>query len=727
MPIPARLIDSRAPAHSLGLARRTLEPPMFTFSRLTHSLILVAAGAVAWTACPAPAQPDSPERLREDIRRMVTQARDRVFPALVNISVITVNYSGGKESKGGGVGSGTIISPEGYVVTNHHVVENGMKFRVTLADKQEVAATLVGDDPLTDLAVLRIDAGELREGTRLPSASWGESEALQVGDYVMAMGSPFSLSRTVTLGIVSNTERVFTGSGDEVEEQQFEGGQRTGLFTRWVQHDAAINPGNSGGPLVNLHGEVIGVNTLGGSQMGFAIPSSLARPVAESLIARGEVVRSYIGVQFKSIKRSDFTEGVLVNSVVKDGPADRAGLRAGDLVLSMDGTAVTARFPEEIPALARTIADLPPGSPVKVTYRRDGLSVDAVITTEKLLKDRGDESALRLWGFSAMQITEKMAKDRLLDSTLGALVTGIRGGGPAEVAEPQVTWGDVIRTIDGQAVTSLEDLLARYKEIMSREPVPEFVMVGFDRQGKSQVTLLKPRPDKKEDPPREIPKPWIGVATQPVLRDLAAKLGHPGQLGFRVSRVYPGTLAASAGLRVGDVIVGVNGEAASPRTMQDAGLFQRRVRQLPIDQPAVLTVIRDGQRTDIPVSLERTRIGPDEALRDHNKDFEVSVRELTFFDRDDFRWDEGVAGVIVENVERAGWAGLAGVLPGDLLQKIDGVEVKDIPGWRRALDDIAKRQPAKVTIVVRRWNRTFYLFAEPEWKPVVKEEAAPAK
>jgi serine protease Do len=526
----------------------------------------------------------------------------------------------------------------------------------------------------------------------------------------------------VTLGIVSNTERVFTGGGDEFEEMEFDPGQRTGIFTRWVQHDAAINPGNSGGPLVNLQGQVVGVNTLGGTNMGFAIPSTLARPVAEALIRQGEVVRSYLGVQLKSIKRSDFKEGVLLNSVVQGGPADKAGLRAGDLIVAINGAPVTARFPEEIPSIVRRIAELPVGSEVRVTYRRDGKDATTTITTEKLLKDRGDEAALRLWGFSALEITEKMAKDRMLDDTKGAMVSGVRQGGPAEVAEPPLTPGDVVRTVDGEPVESLNDLVKKYGMIMSADPVPEFVLLGFDRRGKSQVTLIKPRPDKKEDPPREVAKPWIGVATQPVLRDLAAKLGLGEVTGFRVSRVYPGTLAAKADLRVGDVIVAMNGERLAPRSMQDAGLFQRRVKQLPMDKPVTLTVQRGSQKIEVEVTPERTRIGPEEALRDQNKDFEITARELTFFDRDDSRWGDDVAGVLVESVERIGWAGLAGVTPGDLIQKIDGIEIKDIPSWRKAMEDIAKRQPPKVTIVVLRWNRTYFLFAEPDWKPVARSD-----
>jgi serine protease Do len=348
------------------------------------------------------------ERLREDMQHLVTDARDKVFPALVNIHVVTVSYWNGKEDKGAAVGSGTIFSPEGYVLTNQHVTNDGKKFRCTLSDKSEVPATLVGEDALTDLAVLKLDTSSLTTGGKpysLPVASFGDSDALQVGEYVMAMGSPLALSRSVTLGIVSNTERVFTtGAGDELDEMQLEG-QSTGLFTRWIQHDATINHGNSGGPLVNLRGQIVGVNELGGNNMAFAIPSNLARDVADALVKHGEVPRSAIGVSFRHIKRSGIKEGVLVNSVTEGAAADKAGIKAGDVITAIDGQPVNIRFPEEIPPLMRQIADRPIGSPMKFAYLRDGKSMQATLTTEQRLKDRGDQAALRSWGLSIQQIT----------------------------------------------------------------------------------------------------------------------------------------------------------------------------------------------------------------------------------------------------------------------------------------------------------------------------------
>jgi serine protease Do len=685
-------------------------------------------GVIA-AACPAPlpalAQAGSVQAGGEpvtDLRREIDRARDRVFPALVNIQVVSVSYWGGKESKGASTGSGTIISPDGLIVTNQHVTDQGRTFRVTLSDKREVSATLVGEDRMTDLAVLRVNPADLK-GVPLPGvAVWGDSDALRVGDYVMAMGAPYGLSRSVTLGIVSNTERVFTSiSGDDIADQEFDFETSSDVFTRWIQHDALILPGNSGGPLVNLRGEIVGVNTRGGSGLGFANPSNFARRIAGELIERGRVTRSSIGAAFKSVRRAGFEEGVLLNSVDADGAASKAGLRAGDVLLTMDGAPLNARFAEEIPLVLRAIAEKPVGTSVRFTYRRGPETGAVTVVTEELLRERGDETALRLFGMSAAEITPRIVRARRLTSDRGALVLGVRGGGPAATAEPALNRGDVIRKIDGREIGTLRDLVEMYRAMAAQDPLPEFVTVEFDRAGKNQLTLLKPRQDKREDPPRELPRAWIGVATQPVLRDLARQIGLGDQTGFRVTRVYPGTLAAQAGLEVGDIITSMNEERLSPRGMQDAGMFQRAVRRMSAGQEVALTVVRGTEPLAVRVTLERTRLTPEEALRDENRDFEVSVRELTFFDRDDNRWDEDVTGVIVENVERAGWGGLAGLFPGDLIQRIDDTVITDIATYRRAMEDVAKRQPERVTIVVLRGLRTQFKFVEPEWKPVVAE------
>lgn len=671
------------------------------------------------------------EDLREDLRRMIELARDQVFPALVNIRVSTVDYWGGKEHKGAATGSGTIISTEGYVLTNQHVTDTGKKFKCTLADKQEVTATMVGEDPLTDLAVIKLDLSELKSpSTPLPVARFGNSDELAVGDYVMAMGSPFSLSRSVTLGIVSNNTRVFTGRGpgEEVEEMELDSGQRTGLFTRWIQHDALIHPGNSGGPLVNLKGEIIGVNELGGSGMGFAIPSNLARQVADSLIKHGEVPRSWIGVSFKPIAKTGYDRGVLVNSVFESGPAAKAGIEPGDVILRIDGEALTIRFAEEVPPLLKRLADVPIGSQMKVSFLRKDETHEVTLTTEKLLKDRGQQTSLRSFGITVSEITPRMALSLRRSNTKGVMVNGTRSGGPADLAEPSLRYGDVLIRIENDEIENLEGMVKSYEKIMKMEATPEYVLIEFDRGGKNHLTVIKPKPEEPDDPPRDIRKAWIGIATQPIIEKLAKKLGHPDQPGFRVTRVYPLTRAAESDLRVGDIIVALNGEKLKIKGMQDAGLLARLIKRLDPDGKVTLKVVRGDQTLDIDVKLEPTKYGPSEALRLTNKDFEITIRNITFFDRDENQWDKDVQGVIVEQVESGGWASMGGVQPNDLIQQINQYPVKSRTSFRRAMEAISKEQPERVVFLVLRGVQTRFQFVEPEWKPAIDvKDAADSK
>lgn len=662
--------------------------------------------------------------LRDDLRQVIGAARDRVFPALVSIRVVVVRYAQGKEWKGQSVGSGTIVSPEGHVVTNFHVVDHGEKFFVTLSDKQEVSAKLVGEDPLTDVAVLQLDLSELRDPKQpLPVATFGDSSHLQIGDYVMAMGSPFSLSRSVSLGIVSNTERVFAGGfgDDELDEMELQDGQRSGLFTRWIQHDALILPGNSGGPLVDLGGRVVGVNQLGVGPMGFAIPSTLAQRVAEELIAHGEVRRSWLGLSFKPIARTGLDEGVLISSAVVDGPGHRAGVRAGDVLMAIDGEPLTVRFVEEVPPLQARLADVPAGESVSLTVARDGERHTFDAVAEPLERDLGDEASFHAWGITAQQLTSKMARDRRLASTAGALVTGVRSGSPAQLAEPAIVEGDVILAVGDREVADLEALVERYGQVTGDDAEP--VLFEIDRQGKNHVTLVEPRDGDAVDPPRELPKAWIGVATQPLLPELAARLAlGDAERGFRVTRVYPRTEAAGSTLAVGDVIVSVDGEPVEPSSMQDSGLLARRVRGMAIGEPVVLGVVRDGERLDVPVTLERTRITPEEARRYNDTDFELAVREVTFFDRDEARWDDDVEGVLVERVEPGGWAGLGGLRPGDLVLRIAGHEVGGLSDFREAMESLDETQPERVEVVVLRGVKTYFQYLEPDWAPTVTPE-----
>lgn len=677
------------------------------------------------------------ESFRRELRRTIGVARDRVFPALVSIEVVTVQFSQGKELKGQAVGSGTVFTPEGHVLTNAHVTDGGRKFVCTLSDQRKVPARLVGEDPLTDLAVLQLDlpAAELK---LLPWAQFGDSDALEIGDYVMAMGSPFSLSRSVSLGIVSNTERVFPGGfgGPEGDEMELEAGQRTGLFTRWIQHDALISPGNSGGPLVNLGGEVVGVNELGGGNLSFAIPSNLALQVGRQLIDKGEVERSFLGVSLRPLGSDETAElkknspgqdpkgqsGVRIAAVEVGSPAAKAGLHSGDILLSIDGEPVVGRVPEDLPLVQGDIAGRPVGSKLALTVRRDDRIVELVAQTERLEKDLGEETSFHDWGITAREITSKMARDLRLAGQEGALVTGVRRGGPAQIAEPPIQQMDVVREVGGKKIASLADLVAAYRELsQAGAPAPESLLFAFERLGNQQLTLLKPRKGDEEDPPRELPRAWVGVATQPVLAELSEQLGLGGQRGFRITRVYAGSEALKAGLQVGDIILALDGEKVEPNALEDGALLSRQVRSRSIGDVVRLSVRRGDQALELPLTLERTRLTKEEARRHTDLDFELSVRELTFFDRDENRWPDDLQGVVVENVDGVGWAGLGGLRPGDLIVEIADENVTSLAAFRKIMKKISADKPDSVEVLVRRGTRLFFHRLEPDWAPEAQE------
>ena len=698
---------------------------------LLATLILTAPAfadtATAPTTAPAAAADAGVNAsFRRELRRTIGEARDRVFPALVSIEVVTVQFGQGKELKGQSVGSGTVFSAEGHVLTNAHVTTGGRKFVCTLSDQRKIPARLVGEDPLTDLAVLQLELPK-NELATLPWASFGDSDALEIGDYVMAMGSPFSLSRSVSLGIVSNTERVFPGGfgGPEEGELELEAGQRTGLFTRWIQHDALISPGNSGGPLVNLGGEVVGVNELGGGNLSFAIPSNLAARVGRQLIDKGEVERSFLGVAFQPLgsdEQAASAGGVRIAAVEVDSPAAKAGILSGDILLAIDGVPVVGRVPEDLPLLQGDIAGRAVGSQLRLELRRGDKPVELVAKTARLEKDLGEETSFHDWGITAQEITPKMARDLRLGGQQGALVTGVRRGGPAQIAEPPIQEGDVLRQVGGQKVASLAELVAIYQQQSQKPAAPaDRLLFSFERLGNEQLTLLKPRADDQEDPPRELPRAWIGVATQPVLAELAEKLGMGDRRGFRITRVYAGSEALAAGLQVGDVILAVNGDKLEPNALEDAAMLSRQIRSHSIGDVVKLAVWRGQQQLEVALTLEKTRLTKEEARRHTDQDFELSVRELTFFDRDENRWPEDLQGVVVENVDGVGWAGLGGLRPEDLIVDIAGEKVTSLAAFRKVMKKISASKPEKVEVLVRRGARVYFHRLEPDWAPEAQE------
>jgi len=359
----------------------------------------------------------------------------------------------GPQPKQRGLGSGVVIDKKGYILTNNHVVEGADDVKVSFVDGRTVPGKVVGTDPSTDIAVVKVD------GVSVQPAKIGDSEKLQVGEWVIAIGNPFGLDHTVTVGVLSARGR----SG-------FQGGSH---FEDFLQTDASINPGNSGGPLVNLDGEIIGINTMiagMGTGIGFAVPSSMFKPVAEQLIQTGHVHRPYIGIRMqpvtpevaKGLGNGAPSSGALVAQVEPGSPADKAGAKPGDVITTVAGK--TMKDPADV---QRTIFSGKVGNKVDVTVWRDGKTVHLWPTTAEFPGDdkmasregggehNGNAQKAKL-GLGLSSMTPMLAERIGVDPKVkGAVITSVRDGSPAQEAGLQQ--GDVIVEVDRKPVASADD------------------------------------------------------------------------------------------------------------------------------------------------------------------------------------------------------------------------------------------------------------------------------
>ena len=471
----------------------------------------VIAGAAALMAGCGPQRGDAPVYVGLEEARKI--ARDRVYPATVRVDARRTEFVSGERRRLGGTGSGVIFDAEGHILTNYHVAGRAEEITCTLFSKERVRARLIGGDPWTDLAVLQLDLEEAkRKGVAFQPATFGDSDRVEEGDSVLAVGSPFGLSRSISNGIISCRDRIL-GSALEIS-----GGLETGLFNTWLQTDAAINPGNSGGPLVNFHGDVIGINTRGGgNDLGFAVPINVAKEVVRHILQKGKVTRSTIGVAVQPLQDLETfldvgkTEGAVIAAVEPDGPAARAGILPRDVLLEYGGVKVEARYPEQLFDLRRRISDTPIGARVQVKVKRGGEVKALDIVTEELTTVRSQERDFQRWGFVGQDITERLAQRENLPSTKGVYVTGVRRGGAAEKAN--IEKGDVIFRVGDRDVANLQDLAKSYDEAVRQKQAMVLVRV---RRGMAVVpVVLRMDADEGKKPPAKPPAKPAPAASAP--------------------------------------------------------------------------------------------------------------------------------------------------------------------------------------------------------------------
>lgn len=671
------------------------------------------AGAVllaGWLCCQTPSLAQDPAAAAS-----VAAARDAVYPALVNIEAVIERFAEGRVQRSRSAGSGVIVTPEGHVLTNYHVAGRSIRISCTLPNGEVLPAKVLVHDPLTDLSVLQLDLAQRPAGAAaLPHAELAAGDDLEVGDVVLAMGNPLALASSMTLGIVSNPARVFADRGRaEVESFDLEDGEPSGLFTRWIQHDALILPGNSGGPLVDLGGRVVGINELGGSGIGFAIPATIARWVLDQTLQGGALVRGWIGITVQPVRALGESSGALVGAVQPNSPADRAGLEPGDLLESLGGEAVDVRFLEQIPEFSRRVALLRPGTKVPLVARRGEQRLELEVVVEPMEAYRGEEREIRSLGITAQEVTRPFAFFHRLPE--GVLITGVRPGRAVDAARPRPNVGDVLLELGGRPVSALDHV----EEVLRSATASEPLLAQVWRAGERVATVIELKESTSRRWGGELPKAWLGVATQVLTPDLASALGQAGRKGFRVTRVFPGTTAASSGLAVGDLIAEVDGRALTASGLQDAEQLRRRLQEREPGETATLGVLRGGAQLTLEVELEEEPRGAAEAVEVRHEALEVTVRAVALEDRLRELWGPELAGVIVAEATTGGWAHLAGLRVGDLVQKVDGKVVTTPQAFAEAVAAALERGSRAIALLVRRGGRTVFVFIEPAVEEVL--------
>lgn len=448
-------------------------------SRFMVCAVLIATTSVCSIRVVA-AAPDLPGmRVLEDLQSVITDLAERVKPSVVNVLPASSTRNGNPRERlpnSPGSGSGVIIDDHGHIITNNHVVGDANEVEIRLSDKTKFTAQVIGKDPDTDLALLKINTDRA-----LPYAQLGDSGAVKVGQWVLAVGNPFGLDRTVTLGVVS-------GIGRE--------NMNLSKYENFIQTDASINPGNSGGPLFNIHGEVIGINTaiINFAQgIGFAIPSNMAKQVMQQLITRGKVVRAWLGVGIQPVTGElagkfgvNENEGVLVNEVFENDPAFRAGIKPGDIITKIDDKGVDTPN-----SLSRLIAALDPGAAASIEVVRDGkrqvISVPLIERKEgAVLTSIPPTRAEVKLGIDVQDLTPELAEKFKLKDTRGVLVTKVDRGSVAMVEG--LREGDLIKEVNRSEVTSSSE----FSTAVSKAKRGETVLLRVLRENRAFYVVLKP-------------------------------------------------------------------------------------------------------------------------------------------------------------------------------------------------------------------------------------------
>ncbi len=426
---------------------------------------------------------------RRDTFQIISDAKAEVFPAVVFIKPIVEKYERGEKETQEVTGSGVLISADGEIITNYHVVEKAVSIRCLLSDGRNREAEILGTDKDTDLALLKLIKKDPDES--FPSASLGDSKALAEGDFVMAMGAPWGLNRSVSLGIVSCTLRYIPDRSE---------------YSLWLQTDAALNPGNSGGPLVNTDGEVIGINTLAsmiGGDLGFAIPSETLKRIIPQLRTHEKVPRAWTGLRLQALKDFnqniyfDADEGFIVAGADPASPAANCDIKTGDRITAVNGLPVTVTTDVDLPAARTLLASLPPDQTATLEVHRNSSTLEMEITPTIKGKVEGEEFDCPRWNMTVKTINKFENPDLFFIRSEGVFIFGTKY--PGNASSSGLRTNDIIEKIDSKPVVTLEDVKNVYEEVVNASPKRTRVVFDIVRNGISRQTVLDFAREYKSD------------------------------------------------------------------------------------------------------------------------------------------------------------------------------------------------------------------------------------
>ncbi len=655
--------------------------------------------------------------ISETVQVTVERAIDMVKPALVRIHVVTVYDEQGQVSKYEAAGSGVIITKTGHVITNHHVAGRAIRIVCTLANKEEIEAELIGTDPLSDICVIKLNN---ENNVEYPYVTFGDSDKLKVGESVLAMGSPLALSQSVTMGIVSNTEMVMPDVFRPFKLTME--GEDVGSLVRWIGHDAAIYPGNSGGPLVNLEGEIIGINEIRYGIAG-AIPADLARKVADQLIKNGKVVRAWIGIEPQPLLKSGKSKkGVLVGSVIDGSPAFQSGIRPGDIILSVAGREFDIHFAEEIPIFNQFIVECAINEPVEMKFLRDNKIKSTKVTPveREYLFPRSVE--LKKWGLTVRDISLIAAKEMKRPDQNGVYVTSVRPGGPGGSCTPNISPGDIIVNVENNKIKNTADLINITEQLTAKQKDTIKVTLVFDRRQSRYLTVVNLAKSSIEEQGQELQKAWLGIATQVLTREIASKLGLEGMKGVRVIDIFEESAAEKAGVKIGDIITAIDDIKINASDPSDVEILAALIREYKIGAEIEISIIRDGKEKTLKARLMTSPKMAREMKKYRDENFEITVRDIAFTDRIDEKWSLDQEGVIVESITDGSWSALANITIGDLLLDVDHETIKNVDDFKKVMENVANKKSSAVVFKVLRGIYTVFIEVEPDWVALKDKE-----